>query len=556
MPLLEFGMPHLARLCNDPFTECLLTMDAAAPARRYRNDPAFGRRSQMKQRIFLLLLCVGISAALTRAYAGGLTGTAPATGPLRVLTANPRYFTDGNGNAIYLTGSHTWSNFKDRGLTDPPPPFDFTAYLDFLQKYNHNFFRLWTWGLTKYQYSGGQIRNASPFPWPRTGPGMALDGKPRFDLNRFDQSYFDRLRSRILAARDRGIYVAVMLFEGHSLHSSDKPWCWDGHPFNIHNNINGIDGDPNGDGRGLEIHTLQIPSVLAIQEAYVRKVIDTVNDLDNVLYEIANESHGGSNAWQNHMVDYVHSYEITKPEQHPVIYTAAWGYDGSELWASRAEAVSPGWPSPDASFVPYRDDPPANDGRKVVINDTDHLWGLGGDRAWVWKSFVRGLNPVYMDSYRPFDAPPPNADDVRRSMGYTRTYGNRMDLAQMHPRGDLASTGYCLANPGTEYLIYIPPPERGIIMGRGNSVLRWLSRHNDNNTLSWLSRLFGLSETVSVDLSAASGKLSVEWFNPATGRSQSAQTTSGGTVREFTAPFSGDAVLYIKAVGGAQKPVS
>ena len=28
----------------------------------------------------------------------------------------------------------------------------------------------------------------------------------------------------------------------------------------------------------------------ALQEAYVRKVIDTVNDLDNVLYEITNEA--------------------------------------------------------------------------------------------------------------------------------------------------------------------------------------------------------------------------------------------------------------------------
>ena len=32
---------------------------------------------------------------------------APATGPLRVHPTNPRYFTDGSGKAIYLTGSHT-----------------------------------------------------------------------------------------------------------------------------------------------------------------------------------------------------------------------------------------------------------------------------------------------------------------------------------------------------------------------------------------------------------------------------------------------------------------
>ena len=35
---------------------------------------------------------------------------------------------------------------------------------------------------------------------------------------------------------------------------------------------------------------MQNGAITALQEAYVRKVVDTVNDLDNVLYEISNES--------------------------------------------------------------------------------------------------------------------------------------------------------------------------------------------------------------------------------------------------------------------------
>ena len=38
----------------------------------------------------------------------------------------------------------------------------------------------------------------------------------------------------------------------------------------------------------------------------------------------------------------------------------------------------------------------------------------------------------------------------------TLAYANRMNLSSMRPRGDLASSGYCLANPGEEYLIYVP----------------------------------------------------------------------------------------------------
>ncbi|MCK4966724.1 hypothetical protein KAS50_06820, partial [bacterium] len=51
-------------------------------------------------------------------------------GPLSVHPGNPRYFADGNGNAVYLTGSHTWANLVDISPSDPPEPFDFVYYLD------------------------------------------------------------------------------------------------------------------------------------------------------------------------------------------------------------------------------------------------------------------------------------------------------------------------------------------------------------------------------------------------------------------------------------------
>jgi hypothetical protein len=41
-------------------------------------------------------------------------------------------------------------------------------------------------------------------------------------------------------------------------------------------------------------------------------------------------------------------------------------------------------------------------------------------------------------------------------MGDTRRYAERMNLIDMVPRGDLASTGYALVNPGNEYLVLQP----------------------------------------------------------------------------------------------------
>lgn len=64
-------------------------------------------------------------------------------GPLRVSPINPRYFTDDRGQAIYLTGSHTWANLVDI-RREGDPPFDYREYLDFMQAHGHNFMRMWT----------------------------------------------------------------------------------------------------------------------------------------------------------------------------------------------------------------------------------------------------------------------------------------------------------------------------------------------------------------------------------------------------------------------------
>jgi hypothetical protein len=455
-------------------------------------------------------------------------------GPLKVNPVNPRYFSDSSGRAVYLTGSHTWNNFQEISIPSQRPiPFDFSAYLDFLHKHNHNFFRLWTWEQSAWAPWTKDKILFQPLPYMRTGPGDSLDGGLKFDLTKFNQSYFDRLRSRVMEARKRGIYVSVMLFQGFSIDTKGKKingWFrhalqkylsklgikiaddqsnnpWRGHPFNVMNNINGINGDPYAQCDGKDVHTLKIPQISRLQHAYVKKVIDTLNDLDNVLWEISNESHSESTQWQYHMIDFIHQYEKTLGRQHPVLMTVQYPNGrNAPIFISRAEAVSPN------EKGGYREDPPVNDGHKVIINDTDHLWGIGGDYRWVWKSFLRGLNPIFMDPYTTtgFNMSRKEEELTRKNMGYTLRFAGRMNLISMTPRSELASSGYCLAENGKEYLVYVP-------------------QHAD----------------VKVDLSRSTGKLTVEWFNPLTGISERFGAVAGGALRSFTPPFNGDAILYV-----------
>ncbi|MBE7529425.1 MAG: fibronectin type III domain-containing protein [Ardenticatenaceae bacterium] len=463
--------------------------------------------------------------------------TGSATGPLFVHPTNPRYFTDGSGRAIYLTGTHTWANFQDSGATDPPEVFDYTGYLDYLEARNHNFFRLWEWEQAKWGPWLSDEIYFGPMLYLRTGPGTALDGKPKFDVTQFNQAYFDRMRERVIQAGDRGMYVSIMLFDGWAIEDKGlgggNPWL--AHPFNASNNINGINGDPNNDNQGHEVHSMQIPAVTALQEAYIRKVINTVNDLDNVLYEISNESHGGSWDWQYHMINFIKDYQNTLPQQHPVGMTVPWpGGDNSVLFNSPAD-----WISPNNYF-----DPPVSDGSKVIISDTDHIWGIGGDREWVWKSFVRGHNPIFMDPYNCSPVWPPNPCNpndpvwvsLRLNMGYARAYADRMNLAAMMPRGDLCATQYCLANPvasGAEYLVYLPV---------GSTVAGLLERAGINRKPSLY---LPPDSATTVDLTNTPGELFIEWLNPENGDVIDGGVVTGGAVRTFSAPFSGDAVLYL-----------
>lgn len=152
---------------------------------------------------------------------GENSAVAPIRGTLRVHPKNPRYFTDDSGRAILLTGSHTWNNLVDMGPSDPPEPFDYDAHLLWLDKYPHNFFRLWTWELVGWDTRANrefktQSHFVAPQPWPRTGPGAALDGKPKFDLGTFNPEYFDRLRQRGKAAQEQTITP------------SSTAWAWAG----------------------------------------------------------------------------------------------------------------------------------------------------------------------------------------------------------------------------------------------------------------------------------------------------------------------------------------
>ena len=164
-------------------------------------------------------------------------------GPL-VASGNPHYFQDANGTALILNGSQSWNTLQDFGTEGSPQVLDFDAFVKFLTRHGHNFTLLWAVEMPKFCNHPSTLGpppayTVRPLPWERTGPGTATDGGLKFDLTKYDQSYFDRLRARTQALNDAGIYAGVYLFTGEYLL---KYRCAsDGYPLTGANNINGVD---------------------------------------------------------------------------------------------------------------------------------------------------------------------------------------------------------------------------------------------------------------------------------------------------------------------------
>ena len=135
------------------------------------------------------------------------------------------------------------------------------------------------------------------------------------------------------------------------------------------------------------------------------------------------------------------------------------------LWNSPADWISPGF---DDTLGEGRwfADPPANDGKKVVLLDTDHFSPFSSNALWVWKAFLRGHHPILYDLGILGGGMPPDPsqgnpsfnslEPARLAMGDTRDFAERISLMTMQPRPDLSSTGFELADPGKEYLILQP----------------------------------------------------------------------------------------------------
>jgi hypothetical protein len=217
-------------------------------------------------------------------------------GTVRLYPGNRKYLEYKGKPVILITSAEHYGAVVNMD-------FDEIVYLEKLADEGFNYTRIFTGTYIEPADNvfGIEKNTLAPLPGRYLSPWVQDDGK--YNLDRFNPEYFERLRHFVSHAGEIGIIVEVTLFS-----SIYDEGAWRLLPFHPRNNVNGV-----GEIGYRRVHTLFNGDLLAFQEKFIRKVVRELNVYDNIFYEIQNEP------WADHpnLVDYVNLEKDT-------VYTRSW----------------------------------------------------------------------------------------------------------------------------------------------------------------------------------------------------------------------------------------
>jgi hypothetical protein len=193
-------------------------------------------------------------------------------GTLSLYAENPGYLQYKGKPVILITSAEHYGAVINLD-------FDYNTYLETLQEEGFNYTRVFTGTyLEPADNIFGIRRNTlAPLPGRYMSPWIQENGK--YDLDRFNPAYFERLKDFLGEAQKRGIMVEVTLFSS-IYHESAWKLC----PFYPANNLKG-----EGPEDLRKVNTPGNGSLKIYQEEFIRKIVREINEFGNVFFEIQNE---------------------------------------------------------------------------------------------------------------------------------------------------------------------------------------------------------------------------------------------------------------------------
>jgi hypothetical protein len=383
--------------------------------------------------------------------------------PIALHPDNPHYFLWRGQPAVLITSAEHYGAVLNLD-------FDYRRYLDTLAAEGMMLTRTFSGAYVEPAGAFNIARNTlapSPerfiCPWARSNqPGYANGGN-KFDLSRWDDSYFARLKDFVRHAAQQGIVVEFTLF--CPMYEEKQ---WELSPMNARNNVNQLEAIGRND-----VHTLDRNGpLLAIQERLTRKLVSELNEFDNVMFEICNEPYFGGVTleWQHHIADVIHETERTLSKQHLITQNIANNQAKIESPHPRVSVFNFHYATPPDTVA-------LNYGLQKVIGDNetgfrgtqnlpyrtegwDFVIAGGGLYNNLDYSFVAGNEDGTFEY--PSTQPGGGNTQLRRELRILRDFIHGFNLTRLHPdnsviRGGVPASGSAraLVDPDRALAIYV-----------------------------------------------------------------------------------------------------
>ena len=383
---------------------------------------------------------------------------------LAISPDNPHYFLwRGRPTVLIGSGEHYGALIN--------LDFDYRKYFDTLAADGMTLTRVFSGAYVEPEGAFNIARNTlapSPgrfiAPWARSDrPGYANGGN-KFDLRRWDESYFARLTALAAYAADKGVVIEFTLF---CPMYEDTQWSLS--PMNASNNVNGA-----GEVGRLDAFTLdKHGGLLDIQDALTRKVVTELNPTDNVIFEIMNEPYTRGVtvpiAWQRHIAETIVETERTLPRKHLISQNIA-NKSGAVTAAHSAVTVfNFHYAAPEAVSANY--------GLNKVIGDNETGFKGTGDtpyRQEAWEFILSGgglfnhLDYSFAAGFEdgsfsyPTTQPGGGNSALRRQIRVLRDFIHRFDLVRLRPDASMFAPGLpdgvtarALVDPGRAIAVFL-----------------------------------------------------------------------------------------------------
>jgi len=136
-----------------------------------------------------------------------------------------------------------------------------------------------------WQDASNPVEHTQCLPW------LKVNGK--FDLLQFDPEYFKKLKAFTEKCRTRGVIIVYAVFDDCGLR---YPGLFNIHPFKKDNNVQGWFSN-----NAYEMYNTNNAQAMQVEEAFIDKVMETIGDYENVIYEYSNEPSHANMKWAEKM---------------------------------------------------------------------------------------------------------------------------------------------------------------------------------------------------------------------------------------------------------------